>query len=54
MVPFRKPAAEIPQNKFFNYYFSTERSIIENVSGLVKNRFLKFERNTETSETRAE
>jgi len=37
--PYRNPAAEIPENRFFNFYFSSARAKIEHVNGILKNRF---------------
>ena len=39
MTPHRQPFAEIEYNKLFNYYFSSARTIIEHVNGMLKNRF---------------
>jgi len=38
-VPFRHPAAAVPENQVFNELFSQQRCIIEHVNGILKNRF---------------
>ena len=39
ITPYRHPAAELPENKIFNHYFSSARVTIEHVNGWLKNRF---------------
>ena len=38
-TPYKKPAANIPENEAFNYLFSSCRVIIEHVNGILKGRF---------------
>ena len=39
LTPYRNPAATLPENEMFNFYFSSARTIIEHVNGILKNRF---------------
>ena len=39
LTPYRKPASDIPENEVFNFYFSSARTKIEHVNGMLKNRF---------------
>ena len=38
-TPYRQPTASIPHNKIFNDLFSSARTIIEHVNGILKNRW---------------
>ena len=37
LTPYRKPASDVPEND--NFYFSSARTKIEHVNGMLKNRF---------------